>query len=81
MEDTWAFAFTGNDLKDMHMVFLSDDLLMQNEAQIHHTIAHEIGHIVLNHRNAIHMKQSTKEIEQQEREADAFAEKFTLDRT
>ena len=25
MEDTWAFAFTGNDLKDQHLIFLSDE--------------------------------------------------------
>ena len=26
-EDAWAFTFTGNDLKNQHLIFLSDDLL------------------------------------------------------
>jgi Zn-dependent protease with chaperone function len=76
MEDAWAFAFTGNDLKDQHLIFLSDELLRQDEAQIHYSIAHEIGHVVLNHRNSVLVKQSKDEIDKQEAEADAFAKKY-----
>lgn len=75
-EDAWAFTFTGNDLKDQHLIFLSDELLMQDDQQIHYSIAHEIGHVVLNHRNSILVKQSKKEIQKQEREADEFARKY-----
>lgn len=76
MEDAWAFTFTGNDLKDKHLIFLSDDLLTQNNSQIHYTIAHEIGHVVLKHRNSTFVKQSEEEIDRQEKEADIFAKKY-----
>src|SRR4051812_673248 len=52
MEDAWAFTFTGNDLKNQHLVFLSDALLAENNEQIQHSIAHEIGHVFLSHRNS-----------------------------
>jgi len=76
MEDAWAFTFTGNDLKNKHLIFLSDELLTQHEGQIHYSIAHEIGHVILNHRNSILVKQSKEEIRKQEKEADAFAKKY-----
>ncbi len=77
MEDSWAFAFTGNDLKDNHLIFLSDDLLIQDHGQIHFTIAHEIGHVMLNHRNSTLVRQTKHEIMKQELEADEFAIKYT----
>lgn len=73
-EDAYAFAFTGNDLHDKHLIFLSDDLLIQNEYQIRYTIAHEIGHVILGHKNSVFEKQSKTEISQQEKEANAFAD-------
>lgn len=76
MDDAWAFTFTGNDLKDKHLVILSDELLMQSEQQIRHTIAHEIGHVVLGHKNSILRKQSRGEIRRQEKEADIFARRY-----
>ncbi len=76
MENAWAFTFTGNDLKDKHLIFLSDDLLNQDEAQIHWSIAHEIGHVILKHRNSTLIRQSREEIHQQEYEADEFARKY-----
>lgn len=76
MKDAWAFTFTGNDVKDQHLIFLSDDLLRQDEAQIRWTITHEIGHVVLGHRNSTLVKQTKKEIDQQEKEADAFAKRY-----
>ena len=36
MDDAWAFTFTGNDLKSKHLIFLSDDLLKQNQKKIYH---------------------------------------------
>lgn len=76
MEDAWAFTFTGNDLKGKHLIFLSDDLMYQEKSQIQYTIAHEIGHVILNHRNSVLEKQTKNEIKQQETEADAFAKKY-----
>ena len=76
LEDAWAFTFTGNDLKDQHLVFLSDDLLSQHPQQITLSILHEIGHVVLEHRNSVLEKQSEEEIEKQEHEADTFVEKY-----
>ena len=43
MDDAWAFTFTGNDLKDQHLIFLSDDLLNQHPKQIQFSIARESG--------------------------------------
>ncbi len=76
MEDAWAFAFTGNDLKDQHLIFVSDHLLAQDEDQIRYSIAHEIGHITLGHRNSVLVKQTIKEIEKQEIEANQFAKRY-----
>lgn len=76
MEDAWAFTFTGSDLEKKHLVFLSDELLAENARQIHWTIAHEIGHVVLGHKNRFFEKFSPDKILQQEDEADAFAAKY-----
>lgn len=76
MEDAWAFTFTGNDLKDQHLIFLSDELLNQNDKQINFTIAHEIGHVILGHRNSVFVNQTKSEIKNQEKEADLFANKY-----
>src|SRR5258708_39423284 len=58
MEDAWGYTFTGNDLADQHLIFLSDDLLAQDIQQIYWSIAHEIGHVVLGHKNNIFEKKS-----------------------
>lgn len=76
MEDAWAYTFTGNDLADQHLIFLSDDLLSQGPIQIHYSIAHEIGHVVLGHRNSVFITQSKDEITTQEKEADEFAQMY-----
>jgi len=73
MEDAWAFTFTGNDLKNQHLIFLSDELLSEQPNQVYYSIAHEIGHVVLNHRNSVLEKQSKEEVKKQEKEADDFA--------
>ena len=76
MADAWAFTFTGNDLVDQHLIFLSDELLSQDATQIHFSIAHEIGHVVQGHRNSVWVKQSKEEVNEQELEADAFASEY-----
>ena len=76
MEDAWAFTFTGKDLKEKHLIFLSDDLLNQHPSQIRYSIAHEIGHVILKHRNSVLERQTKREIKKQEKEADTFAKKF-----
>lgn len=75
-EDNFGYAFNGNDLKDMHLIFLADVLFQESEPQILYTILHEIGHIALNHKNSIQYKQSKEEIKKQEAEADQFAKKY-----
>jgi len=79
MDDSLAFTFTGNDLKDKHLIFLSDELFMHDEEQIRYTIAHETGHVILGHRNSILERQSKAEIYNQESEADKFARKYIKD--
>jgi len=76
MEDAWAFTFTGNDLKNQHLIFLSDELLTQHSPQIYYSIAHEIGHVMLGHRNSVLKRQTKREIKKQETAADAFAKQF-----
>lgn len=78
LDDAWAFTFTGNDLKDQHLIFLSDELLSQHAQQVRYSITHEIGHVMLKHRNSVLEKQSKEEIKKQEKEADAFARQFVL---
>lgn len=76
MEEAWGFTFTGNDLKNQHLIFLSDELLFQDDYQIQYTIAHEIGHVILGHRNSVLEKQEKEEVKKQESEADYFAKKY-----
>ncbi len=75
-EDAWAFTFRGSDIGNQHLIIISDELLKQKEAQVEYTILHEIGHVILGHRNSIGYQQSEREIKQQEREADKFAKKY-----
>jgi hypothetical protein len=75
-EDAWALTFRGSEIKNRSLIFLSDELLNQNAQQINFTILHEIGHVVLNHRNSIGYQQTQTEIKQQEQEADRFAKTY-----
>ncbi len=77
-EDAWAITFKGEELRDRHLIFLSDELLHEDEKQITFTILHEIGHVILNHRNSIGREQTQTEIKQQELEADQFVQKYLL---
>ena len=76
-EDSWGFVLRGDELvKGKFLVFLGDELFEQESSTQHYTIAHEIGHVVLGHRNSIIEKQSKAEVDSQEREAHQFALKY-----
>jgi hypothetical protein len=76
-DDAWAFTFRGSDIKEAHLIFLSDELLKADDEQIIYTILHEIGHVLSNHRNSLGgYIQTESEIHQQEDEADRFARKY-----
>jgi len=75
-QDAWAYAFRGDEVAGKHLIILSDSLWDQPEEDIFYTIAHEIGHVVLGHRNAILEPQTKSETARQEREARAFALKY-----
>jgi Zn-dependent peptidase ImmA (M78 family) len=77
-DDAWAMTFKGTEIKDRHLIFLSEDLLRQDTKQIYYTILHEIGHVVLNHRNSIGYTQTETEIKHQEIEADRFAKTYVI---
>jgi hypothetical protein len=78
-EDGWAFTLRGDELKkNEYLIFLSDELLAEDEKQIMWTIAHEIGHVILDHKNSIGEVQSKSEIKKQEDEADEFAAKYIV---
>lgn len=75
-EDAWALTFRGVDIKERHLIFLSDELFKQDDYQIRYTILHEIGHVMLNHKNSVGYWQTDSEIKRQEKEADQFAKKY-----
>jgi len=75
-DDAWAFTFDANDLRGRKLIFLSDQLFEQDQKQMMYTIAHEVGHVILGHRNAIYKDQSKHEINLQEKEAHKFAKRY-----
>jgi len=76
-EDGWAFTLRGDELKKgEYLIFLTDELLREDEEQIEWTIAHEIGHTLLGHKNSIGKVQSKAEVKRQEKEADGFAKRY-----
>ena len=79
-EDGYAFVIKGDEIKKgEYLIFLSDELLKENEKQIYYTIVHEIGHVVLGHRNSIGEVQSKKDVKKQEKEADEFVKKYLFE--
>lgn len=74
--DAWAYTFRGDEVSGKHLIILSDSLWDQPDEDIIYTIAHEIGHIVLGHRNAILEPQTKSQTARQEREAREFAIKY-----
>jgi Zn-dependent protease with chaperone function len=78
--DGWAFTLKASELgKGEYLIFLSDELLEAGENDMRFTILHEIGHVILGHRNSIGEVQTKAEVRLQEREADEFARKFLQD--
>lgn len=75
-EGSFGYTFDGNDLKGMHFIFLSEELFEEDKTQIQYTIVHEIGHVMLKHKNSIGQRQTQSEIDRQEREADEFVRKY-----
>lgn len=76
-EDGWAFTLRGDELKkNEYLIFLTDELLESDEHQIIWTITHEIGHVILGHKNSIGKVQSKSEVRNQEKAADDFTEKY-----
>lgn len=75
-EDAWALTFKGSDITGQHLILLSVELLEQDDNSIKYTILHEIGHVVLNHRNSMGFRQAETEVNKQEQEADEFAKKW-----
>jgi Zn-dependent protease with chaperone function len=75
--DGWAFTLKASELgKGEYLIFLSDELIEAGESDMRYTILHEIGHVILGHRNSIGEIQSKKEVRLQERQADEFARKL-----
>lgn len=77
-DDAWAFVMKGSEVKNRYLIYLSDELFQENDDQITYTILHEVGHVVLKHRNSIGYSQTKTEIRMQEKEADAFAKKYII---
>ena len=76
-DDSWGFVLRGDELKKgKFLVFLGDELFDQEKYDQHYTIAHEIGHVMLGHRNSIMELQSKNEVDEQEKEAYLFALKY-----
>jgi hypothetical protein len=72
-EDSWAFVLKSDDIKkDQSIIFLSDELLKESQEQIIYTIAHEIAHVILGHKNSIGRVQTKSEVKRQEKEAHEF---------
>jgi hypothetical protein len=71
--DAWGFVFRGAELKGKYLVFLSDEAFRQPKADQYYEVAHELGHVLLKHRNSIGRPQTKSQITKQEGEADRFA--------
>lgn len=75
--DGWAFTLRGDEIKKgEYLIYLSDELLGATEEETIWTIIHEIGHVILGHRNSIGEVQTKSEIRRQEKEADEFTRGF-----
>lgn len=75
-EEAYGYTFDGNDLRGKHFIVFSDELFQQDLHQIRYTIIHEIGHVMLQHKNSIYQNQTQSEINRQEKEADTFAKQY-----
>ena len=77
-DDSWGFVLDSNDLGKKHLVFLGDELFQQEKYDQRYTIAHEIGHVVLKHKNAILEPQAVERTRKQESEAHKFAMQYMI---
>ncbi|MEX0616369.1 MAG: hypothetical protein WD231_00985 [Candidatus Woykebacteria bacterium] len=75
-DDAWGFVLDSKDLGNKHLVFLGDELFEQDKYDQHYTVAHEIGHVMLGHKNAILAPQTKRETTIQEAQAHQFALKY-----
>lgn len=76
-DDGYGFTLRADEIKKgEYLIFLSDELFNQDEWRMRFTIAHEIGHVILGHRNSIGIPQSKAEVRKQERQANAFAKRY-----
>lgn len=75
-DDAWALTFRGSDFQNQHLIFLSDELFEQRSDKVKHTILHELGHVLLGHKNSMGYRQTAAEIKKQESQADRFAKKY-----
>ena len=77
-EDAWGFTLKIDELKKKgkYLLFLGDELWEQGKYVQAYEIAHEIGHVILKHRNAILTPQVGAETQKQEAEAHKFALKY-----
>lgn len=77
-EDAWGFVLKINELKERgdYLIVLGEELFEQDRYAQRYEVAHEIGHVILKHRNAITQSQSAVEIDKQEKEAHEFALKY-----
>lgn len=75
-DDALGFVLRGDEIGSDHIIFLSDELLNEDEGRQYYTIVHEIGHVILGHKNSIGLVQTKAEIDKQEKEADDFVKKY-----
>lgn len=75
-DEAFGFVLRGDELDGKHLIFLSDELFSEPKEQQYYTITHEIGHVVLGHKNAILESQTKHGTEKQEKEADKFSKLY-----
>ncbi len=77
-EDAWGFTLKIDELKKKgkYLIFLGDELWEQGKYAQAYEITHEIGHVILKHRNAITKSQTKREADRQEKEAHEFALRY-----
>ncbi len=77
-EDAWGFVLKIDELKERgdYLIVLGEELFEQDSYAQRYEVAHEIGHVILKHRNAITQSQSAVGIDKQEKEAHEFALKY-----
>ena len=74
--DAWSFTLEADDLCGKAIVFLSDDLLRQDREQIKYSVAHEIAHVMLGHKNPYDSRPIKNQEKKYETSADEFAKYY-----